>query len=151
MSLSATLPCFLNISRDSDSLTSLSVCSFWFIQSKKFVLVCKLNLPLHSLSPLPRSISSYLGEKTNLYLAKASFQVDVESYKVSPEASLLQNKNGPGRKKNNREYTSSEKTESMLLLYWKKKKQDESSDICYMDKLMREECKGIEKTRLRHK
>lgn len=67
-------------------------------------------------------LASYLGEKTDLHLATTSFQVAVESYRVSPEASLLQNKNGPGRKKENRECASSEKTEGMLFLYWEIKK-----------------------------
>ena len=37
-------------------------------------------------------IASYMGEETEPHLTTASFQVLVESYKVSPEPPLLQTK-----------------------------------------------------------
>ena len=46
--------------------------------------------PLAQLVAIPASpISSYTGEKVNHHLTTASFQVDVECNKVSPEPTLI--------------------------------------------------------------
>ena len=52
-----------------------------------------LNLPWRSLRPLPLILfASYLGEETNTCLATTSFQVVVESGKVSPQPPFPQTK-----------------------------------------------------------
>ena len=50
--LSATSPWFLSTSRDSDCTTILCQCST-ILTEKKFYLISNLNLPWHSLKPLP--------------------------------------------------------------------------------------------------
>jgi len=93
MSLSATSTCLLNTLRDSDPITSLgslfqcvttlSVMKFFpNIQSKPSLA------QLEAISS--HSIASYLGEEINTCLTAISFQVAVESDKVSPQPPLLQ-------------------------------------------------------------
>ena len=51
-------------------------------------------MQLEAIASLP--IASYLGEETNTHLTTTSFQVAVESDKVSPQPPLLQTKESLG-------------------------------------------------------
>jgi len=94
MSRSATSTRVLNTSKDGDSttspgslfqyLTTLSGKNFPNIQPKPPLL------QLEATASCP--ITCYLGEETNTCLTTTSFQVVVESNKVSPQPPLLQTK-----------------------------------------------------------
>jgi len=91
MSPSATSTRFLNPSRDGDSPTALGslVQCFITLSIKKFFLICKP--PLMKLAAIAsRPTAGYLGEDINPHLTTPSFQVAVESDKVSPQPPLLQ-------------------------------------------------------------
>ena len=75
-------------SRDGDSTTSLGSLSNIALSVKKFFLISSVKLEVIS-SCL---IACYLGEETDTHLATTSFQVVVESDKVSPEPPFLQTK-----------------------------------------------------------
>ena len=95
MSLSVTSMHLLNTSRGCDSTTSLGRLSQQLItlSVKKPFLIFKLNLPWHNLRPFPLLLSLVkLGEETNTWLTTTSFQIVVESNKVTPQPPLLQNK-----------------------------------------------------------
>ncbi|KAK4807165.1 hypothetical protein QYF61_024285 [Mycteria americana] len=80
MSLSTMTTCLLNTPRDGDSTTSLGS-----------LFQCLTTLSgLEAISSCP--IASYLGEETDPHLSTTSFQVVVESNKVSPQPPLLQAK-----------------------------------------------------------
>ena len=92
MSPSTTSKHSLNTSRDGDSTTSLGSpfqCLTTLLE-KKLSLKSNLNLPWHNLKTFP--LAPLLAEEADFHLATASFQVVVESNKVSPEPPLLQTK-----------------------------------------------------------
>ena len=73
---------FLNTSRDSDSTTSA-----------RLLFQFQPESPLVQLEAIPSSpVAIYEGEEADPHFITASFQVVVESYNVSPEPLLLQNK-----------------------------------------------------------
>ena len=85
--------CFSNTSRDGDSTTSLGSLfqCLTTLSLKNFFLISNLNLTqLEAIASCP--ITSYLGEAANTCLTTTSFQVVIESNKVSPQPPLLQNR-----------------------------------------------------------
>ena len=95
MSLSTMSTHLLNTSRDGDSATflgSLFQC-LTTLPVKKFFLISNLNLTWVQLEAVSSCrITCYLKEETNTHLAAASFQVVVESDKVSLQPPFLQTK-----------------------------------------------------------
>ena len=91
MSLSATFLCFLNISRDSYSTTSLGslLHCLTTLLEVKFFQMSNLNLLWCNLRPLS-SYCCYMREKADPHLTTTNFQRVVECKKVSPEPLLLQ-------------------------------------------------------------
>ncbi|KAK4826388.1 hypothetical protein QYF61_008059, partial [Mycteria americana] len=95
MSLSTSSKHLLNTSRDGDSTTSLGSLFQCLItlSVKKNFLISSLNVPLVQLEAISFCpITCYLGEETDPHLSTTSFQVVVESNKVSPQPPLLQAK-----------------------------------------------------------
>ena len=95
MSLSTTSTCLLNTSRDGDSTTSLGSLSndLTTLSVKKFFLISNLNLPWCNLRPFPLVLLLVTWENRLRHPpATTSFQVVVESNKVSPEPPFLQAK-----------------------------------------------------------
>ncbi|KAK4820465.1 LOW QUALITY PROTEIN: hypothetical protein QYF61_027747 [Mycteria americana] len=93
MSRSTTSTHLLNTSRDGDSTTSLgSLCQcLTTLSVQKFFLISSLNLPWCNLRPFPLVLSLITWEKRlNTHVATTSFQVVVESNKVSPQPPPLQ-------------------------------------------------------------
>ncbi|KAK4811306.1 hypothetical protein QYF61_023358 [Mycteria americana] len=95
MSQSATSTRLLNTSRDGDSTTSLGSLfqCLTTLSVKKFfpnIHSKPLLTQLEAISSHP--IASYLGEETDPHLTTTSFQVVVESNKVSPQPPFLQAK-----------------------------------------------------------
>lgn len=93
MSLSTKSNLSLNSPRDGESTTSLGnpFQCLTTLSEKKCLLISSLNLAqLKAIPSCP--ITGYLGEDTNPQLPTPSFQVVVESNKVSPELPLLQTK-----------------------------------------------------------
>ena len=88
MSWSATSTCVLNPSRDGDSTTALGslVQCLMTLSLKTFFPNIQFEPPLTWLeATASHPITSYLGEETNTCLTRISFQVVVESNKVSPQ------------------------------------------------------------------
>jgi len=86
--------CFLNTSRDGDSTISLGSLFQCFItlSVKKFFLISSLNLLWCNLRPFPLVLLLVTGEKRLTATSPTSFQVAVDSEKVSPQPPLLQAK-----------------------------------------------------------
>ena len=95
MSLSTTSTHLLNTSRDGDSTTSLGSLFQYFDNpfSEEIFPNIQSKPPLVQLEAIfSRPVTCYLGEETDTHLTTTSFQVVVESDKVSPEPPLLQAK-----------------------------------------------------------
>ena len=89
MSLSTTPKCLLNISRDSDSTTSLGspFQHLVTLSEKKFFLTSNLKLPWHNLRPF--SIASYMEEEFNPPPHCNFLSESCREWRVSPEPPLL--------------------------------------------------------------
>jgi len=87
-----TSSCFLNASRDGDSITSLgSPFQHLTTLSEKFFPSMQPESPLLQLEAIPsHPIASYTVEEADPHITRASFQGVVECNKVSPECPLLQ-------------------------------------------------------------
>ena len=93
MSLSATSTHLLNTSRDGDSTTSLGSLfqCLTTLSGEEIFPNTQSKPPLVQLEAISsRPIACYLGRETDPHLATTSFQVVVESNKVSPEPPFLQ-------------------------------------------------------------
>jgi len=91
MTLSSASIHLLNTSRDGDSTTSLGSLFPYFTTFSVIFPNIQSKPPLmqhEAVSPCP--IACYSGEETDLHLATTSFQVAVESDKVSPQPPPLQ-------------------------------------------------------------
>jgi len=94
MFLNAISTHLLNTARNGDStvsLGSLFQCLTTFLLKKVF-LISNLKLPCCNLKPFPLILSLVTWEETNTHLVTPSFQVLVESDKVSPQLLFLQAK-----------------------------------------------------------
>ncbi|KAK4825477.1 LOW QUALITY PROTEIN: hypothetical protein QYF61_027632 [Mycteria americana] len=93
MFLNATPTHPLNTCMDGDSTTSLGSLfqCLTTLSVKKFSLISNLNLPQRNLKPFPL-VLWLLGEETDPHLSTTSFQVVVETNKVSPQPPFLQTK-----------------------------------------------------------
>jgi len=82
---------FLNTSRDGDLTASLgSLCQcITTLSEVNFFLISNLNLPWHNLRTFSLVLSLLPGRRANYHVATASLQGAIESYKDSPDLSLL--------------------------------------------------------------
>ena len=94
LSCSKTCRCFLNTFRDSDSTSSLgSLFSTSPLSEEKFFPKIQPEPPLVQLrATTSHPITCYMREEADSHLTRASFQLVVESYKVSPEPFTLHTK-----------------------------------------------------------